>query len=262
MGIKNPKIDLFCKSKKKLVCLTAYTTYMAEIIDQYCDLVLVGDSLSMVLYGDKNTTKLSLRTMIQHGKAARKGIKKSVLVVDMPKNTYEKSSVVAIKNAKKIMKETNCDAIKIEGGVKIAKTIKSLVKNNIPVMGHIGLLPQQVTKSSDYRIKGKTKIEENIVINDLLAVQKNGAFSVVIEGVTEKLAIKLCKLAKIKTIGIGASKKCDGQVLVTEDMLGIFDKTAKFVKKYNDLKKIISSSVKKYSSDIVNHKFPTKNNVY
>ena len=262
MGIKNPKIDLFCKSKKKLVCLTAYTTYMAEIIDQYCDLVLVGDSLSMVLYGDKNTTKLSLRTMIQHGKAVRKGIKKSVLVVDMPKNTYEKSSVVAIKNAKKIMKETNCDAIKIEGGVKIAKTIKSLVKNNIPVMGHIGLLPQQVTKSSDYRIKGKTKIEENIVINDLLAVQKNGAFSVVIEGVTEKLAIKLCKLAKIKTIGIGASKKCDGQVLVTEDMLGIFDKTAKFVKKYNDLKKIISSSVKKYSSDIVNHKFPTKNNVY
>jgi len=262
MGIKNPKIDLFCKSKKKLVCLTAYTTYMAEIIDQYCDLVLVGDSLSMVLYGDKNTTKLSLRTMIQHGKAARKGIKKSVLVVDMPKNTYEKSSVVAIKNAKKIMKETNCDAIKIEGGVKIAKTIKSLVKNNIPVMGHIGLLPQQVTKSSDYRIKGKTKIEENIVINDLLAVQKNGAFSVVIEGVTEKLAIKLCKLAKIKTIGIGASKKCDGQVLVTEDMLGIFDKTAKFVKKYNNLKKIISSSVKKYSSDIVNHKFPTKNNVY
>ena len=262
MGIKNPKIDLFCKSKKKLVCLTAYTTYMAEIIDQYCDLVLVGDSLSMVLYGDKNTTKLSLRTMIRHGKAVRKGIKKSVLVVDMPKNTYEKSSVVAIKNAKKIMKETNCDAIKIEGGVKIAKTIKSLVKNNIPVMGHIGLLPQQVTKSSDYRIKGKTKIEENIVINDLLAVQKNGAFSVVIEGVTEKLAIKLCKLAKIKTIGIGASKKCDGQVLVTEDMLGIFDKTAKFVKKYNDLKKIISSSVKKYSSDIVNHKFPTKNNIY
>ena len=216
----------------------------------------------MVLYGDKNTTKLSLRTMIQHGKAVRKGIKKSVLVVDMPKNTYEKSSVVAIKNAKKIMKETNCDAIKIEGGVKIAKTIKSLVKNNIPVMGHIGLLPQQVTKSSDYRIKGKTKIEENIVINDLLAVQKNGAFSVVIEGVTEKLAIKLCKLAKIKTIGIGASKKCDGQVLVTEDMLGIFDKTAKFVKKYNNLKKIISSSVKKYSSDIVNHKFPTKNNIY
>ena len=262
MGIKNPKIDLFCKSKKKLVCLTAYTTYMAEIIDQYCDLVLVGDSLSMVLYGDKNTTKLSLRTMIRHGKAVRKGIKKSVLVVDMPKNTYEKSSVVAIKNAKKIMKETNCDAIKIEGGVKIAKTIKSLVKNNIPVMGHIGLLPQQVTKSSDYRIKGKTKIEENIVINDLLAVQKNGAFSVVIEGVTEKLAIKLCKLAKIKTIGIGASKKCDGQVLVTEDMLGIFDKTAKFVKKYNNLKKIISSSVKKYSSDIVNLKFPTKNNIY
>ena len=253
---------MFSKSTKKLVCLTAYTTYLAEIIDQYCDLVLVGDSLSLVLYGDKNTTKLSLRTMIQHGKAVRKGIKKSVLVVDMPKNTYEKSSVVAIKNAKKIMKETNCDAIKIEGGVKIAKTIKSLVKNNIPVMGHIGLLPQQVTKSSDYRIKGKTKIEENIVINDLLAVQKNGAFSVVIEGVTEKLAIKLCKLAKIKTIGIGASKKCDGQVLVTEDMLGIFDKTAKFVKKYNNLKKIISSSVKKYSSDIVNHKFPTKNNVY
>ena len=262
MGIKNPKIDLFCKSNKKLVCLTAYTTYMAEIIDQYCDLVLVGDSLSMVLYGDKNTTKLSLRTMIQHGKAVRKGIKKSVLVVDMPKNTYEKSSVVAIKNAKKIMKETKCDAIKMEGGVAIEKTIKKLIMNNIPVMGHIGLLPQQVTKSSDYKIKGKTKIEENIVIKDLLAVQKNGAFSVVIEGVTEKLAIKLCKLAKIKTIGIGATKECDGQILVTEDMLGIFDKTPKFVKKYNNLRKIISNSVKKYNSDIINLKFPTKKNIY
>ena len=262
MGIKNQKIDLFCKSKKKLVCLTAYTTYMAEIIDKYCDLVLVGDSLSMVLYGDKNTSHLSLSTMIRHGKAVQKGIQKSVLVVDMPKNTYEKSPEIALKNARKIMVETKCDAVKMEGGVTIAKTIKKLVNNNIPVMGHIGLLPQQVTKSSDYRIKGKSKIEEKIVINDLLAVQKNGAFSVVIEGVTEKLAIKLCKIAKIKTIGIGATKKCDGQVLVTEDMLGIFEKTAKFVKKYNNLKKIISNSVKKYSSDIINLKFPTKNNIY
>ena len=262
MGIKNPKIDLFCKSKKKLVCLTAYTTYMAEIIDEYCDLVLVGDSLSMVLYGDKNTTGLSLSTMIRHGKAVRKGIQKSVLVVDMPKNTYEKSPDIALKNARNIMRETKCDAVKMEGGVAIARTIKKLVNNNIPVMGHIGLLPQQVTKSSNYKIKGKIKIEENIVINDLLAVQKNGAFSVVIEGVTEKLAIKLCKLAKIKTIGIGASKKCDGQILVTEDMLGFFDKTAKFVKKYNNLRKTISNSVKKYSSDIVKHKFPTKKNTY
>ena len=262
MGIKNLKIDHFCKSKRKLVCLTAYTTYMAEIIDKYCDLVLVGDSLSMVLYGDKNTSHLSLSTMIRHGKAVQKGIQKSVLVVDMPKNTYEKSSEIALKNARKIIKETKCDAVKMEGGVAIAKTIKKLVNNNIPVMGHIGLLPQQVTKSSDYRIKGKSKIEEKIVINDLLAVQKNGAFSVVIEGVTEKLAIKLCKIAKIKTIGIGATKKCDGQVLVTEDMLGIFEKTAKFVKKYTNLKKIISNSVKKYSSDIINLKFPTKDNIY
>jgi len=160
------------------------------------------------------------------------------------------------------MRETKCDAVKMEGGVAIARTIKKLVNNNIPVMGHVGLLPQQVTKPSNYKIKGKIKIEENIVINDLLAVQKNGAFSVVIEGVTEKLAIKLCKLAKIKTIGIGASKKCDGQILVTEDMLGFFDKTAKFVKKYNNLRKTISNSVKKYSSDIVNHKFPTKKNTY
>jgi len=262
MGIKNQKIDLFCKSKKKLVCLTAYTTYMAEIVDKYCDLVLVGDSLSMVLYGDKNTSHLSLSTMIRHGKAVRKGIQKSVLVVDMPKNTYEKSPLIALKNAQKIIRETKCDAVKMEGGVAIARTIKKLVNNNIPVMGHIGLLPQQVTKSSEYRIKGKTKIEENIVIKDLLAVQKNGAFSVVIEGVTEKLAIKLCKLAKIKTIGIGASSKCSGQVLVTEDMLGIFDKTAKFVKKYNNLRYKISKSVKNYSSDIVNKKFPTKNNIY
>lgn len=263
MGVsKNFKIKKFCKTRRPLVCLTAYTKYMADILDNYCDLILVGDSLGMVVYGEENTSSLSLQTMINHGKAVRRGVNKSLLVVDMPKGTYEKSSIQALKNAKKIINETKCDAVKVEGGVKIKKIIKTLVKSNIPVMGHIGLLPQHVVKKEDYKVKGKTSEEEIDIINDLIAVQEAGAFSVVIEAVPEILAKKLCKMAKIKTIGIGASIKCDGQILVTEDMLGFFSKNAKFVKKYLNLNKIISKSVERYKLDILLKKFPNINYTY
>lgn len=260
--MNNKKIKIFCNTKRPLVCLTAYTKHMGEIIDKYCDLVLVGDSLSMVLYGNHNTMNVSLDTMINHGRAVRKGVKKSILVIDMPKGSYEKSPEFALKNAKNIFKETKCDAIKIEGGSKMSKTILKLTKNNIPVMAHIGLLPQQVSNKNNYYIKGKNIKEENAIIKDLEAVQSSGAFSVVIEAVTEQLANKLCKLSKIKTIGIGASKECDGQVLVTEDLLGFFRKTPKFVKKYDNLKKKITQSIKKYSIDVITKKFPTKKNIY
>jgi len=263
MGMKkNIKVIEFCKKKKPLICLTAYTKYMAEILDKYCDLILVGDSLGMVVYGEQNTSSVSLQTIINHGAAVRKGVLKSLLVVDMPKGSYEKSPNIALRNAKRILKETHCDAVKLEGGVEVKSIIKTLVKNNIPVMGHIGLLPQQVINPSDYRVKGRTKNEEKKIISDFIAVQKSGAFSVVIEAIPKILANKLCKISTIKTIGIGASNKCDGQVLVTEDMLGFFDKTPKFVKKYTSLKEQISKSVKKYSSDVLSRKFPNNKYTY
>jgi len=263
MGIKkNIKIQEFIKTRRPLVCLTAYTKYIAEIIDNYCDLILVGDSISMVLYGNENTSSVTLQTMINHGKAVRKGVSKSLLVVDMPKGSYEKSTTHALKNAKKIIRETKCDAIKIEGGTKVKNIIKALVRNNIPVMGHIGLMPQQVYHLKDYKVKGRTLEEENVIINDLMAVQEAGAFSVVIEAVPKVLADRLCKMSKIKTIGIGASNKCDGQILVTEDMLGFFDKNPKFVKKYAFIKNLLIKSVQNYRSDIISKKFPTKKNLY
>ena len=263
MGVKkNKKIQKFIKTRRPLVCLTAYTKYMAEIIDNFCDLILVGDSISMVLYGNKNTSSVTLQTMINHGKAVRKGVSNSLLVVDMPKGSYEKSTIHALKNAKKIIKHTKCDAVKIEGGTKVKNVIKKLVRNNIPVMGHIGLMPQQVYHLKDYKVKGRTSEEEKVIINDLIAVQEAGAFSVVIEAVPKILADKLCKMSKIKTIGIGASNKCDGQILVTEDMLGFFDKNPKFVKKYASMKNLLAKCVQNYRSDIISRKFPTKKNLY
>ena len=263
MIIKNKnKIKIFCKQKRPLVCLTAYNKHMATVIDPFCDLVLVGDSMAMVLYGETGTNNISLQTMIEHGKSVVKGCSKSIVIVDMPKGTYEASAIVALKNAKKILKETGCDGVKLEGGVKISDTIKLLVKNKIPVMGHVGLMPQQVEHPKDYKVKGRSLEEHELIINDLKAVEKAGAFSVVIEAVTENLANKLAILSKIKTIGIGASKKCDGQILVTEDLLGFFSKNAKFVKKYADISSYISKAVKKFKSDVISRKFPSKKNIY
>jgi len=263
MGIKNNnKIKIFCKQKRPLVCLTAYNKHMATIVDPFCDLLLVGDSLAMVLYGETNTSNVSLQTMIEHGKSVVRGCSKSIVIVDMPKGTYEASAKVALKNAKKILKETGCDGVKLEGGVKISHSIKLLVKNKIPVMAHIGLMPQQAKHSKDYKVKGRSLEEQELIISDLNAVEKSGAFSVVIEAVTEKLANKLTKLSKIKTIGIGASKKCDGQILVTEDLLGFFSKNAKFVRKYADINGFISKAIKKFKSDVISRKFPSKKNIY
>ena len=259
---KNIKIKIFCKQKRPLVCLTAYNKHMATIVDPFCDLVLVGDSLAMVLYGETSTNNISLQTMVEHGKSVVKGCSKSIVIVDMPKGTYEASAKLALKNAKKVLKETGCDGVKLEGGVKISNSIKLLVKNKIAVMGHIGLMPQQVKDPKDYKVKGRSLEESKLIINDLKAVEKAGAFSVVIEAVTEKLANNLTKLSKIKTIGIGASKKCDGQILVTEDLLGFFSKNAKFVKKYADISGFISKAIKKFKSDVIKRKFPSKKNVY
>ncbi len=259
------KIKLIIKKilkNRPLVCLTANNIYTAEILDSICDIILVGDSLGMVVYGENATNKVTLNMMINHGKAVRKGIKKSLMVVDMPKGTYEKSLSLAVKNAKKIKKLTNCDALKLEGGSKIFKLIKILVKNKIPVMSHIGLQPQKISDKKKFKVLGKTNKEESQIINDLLSVEKAGSFAVVLESVTESLAKKINKASNIPVIGIGASKNCDGQILVTEDLLGLFDRTAKFVKRYENLRSKIKHAAQRYYKDVVKGNFPGKNNIY
>ena len=255
------KLKLILK-KRPLVCLTANNIYTAEILDNICDIILVGDSLGMVIYGESRTNKVSLDMMINHGKAVRKGIKKSLMVVDMPKGSYENSTSLALKNAKKIKKLTNCDALKLEGGSKIIKLIKILIKNNIPVMSHIGLQPQKISNKKKFRVLGRTAKEEKKIINDLMFVEKAGSFAVVLESVTENLAKKINKISKIPVIVIGASKNCDGQILVTEDLLGLSNNFPKFVKRYENLRSKIKQAAQKYYIDVVKGKFPTKSNIY
>lgn len=251
---------IYFKSKP-IVCLTAYNKHFAELVDKHCDLVLVGDSLGMAFYGDKNTRNVTLNEIIRHAKSVRKGIKKSILVVDMPYGTYNNINA-AKKNAIRILKETKCDAVKLEGGYKISKIVSHLIKNNINVMGHIGLLPQKIKSTKGYKIFGKTKSEENKILKDLKALELAGVFAVVIEAVKENLANTIIKNSNVPIIGIGASNLCDGQILVLEDMLGLFRKVPKFVKKYCNLRKQINTAIKNFSKDTKNKKFPTKKNVY
>ena len=252
------KINL---KKKPIICLTSYNKFFAEIADQYCDIVLVGDSLGMAYYGDSSTRSVSLNDMIRHARSVRSGVKKALMVVDMPYGTC-KNPLLAKKNALRIIKETKCDAVKLEGGKEIKQIIKCLIKNKINVMGHIGLLPQKVQSKKNYKIKGINSAEKNQILNDLKNIQETGVFAIVLEAVTNETAKEVMKLSKVPIIGIGASQKCDGQILVLEDMLGMFKKVPKFVKKYSNLRGYIKKAVKEYAKDIKNEKFPTKNNIY
>lgn len=247
------------KFQRPIICLTAYTTPIAKIVDKFSDIVLVGDSVGMVLHGFKSTRNVSLDIMIMHGIAVRKGIKNSILVVDMPFKTYESSKNIALKNAKLIIKKTRCDAVKVEGGVKIFNVIKYLVDNGVSVMGHVGLLPQS---SKKYKVQGKSEVSYKKVLNDAIAVEKAGAFSVIVECVSLNLANKINKTVTIPTIGIGASNTCDGQVLVTEDLLGMNREVPRFVKKYEDLDLKIQQAIKKFSYDVKNKIFPSKSYLY
>ena len=253
----NEKLNL----NKPLVCLTSYNKFTAEIADEFCDIILVGDSLGMAYYGDENTRNVSLNEIIRHALSVRKGIKKSLMVVDMPYGTY-KDPKIALKNAKLILKKTKCDAIKIEGGSKVSNIIKLLVKNNIKVVGHIGLMPQSIKKTKDYKVKGKTDFEKKQLIHDFIQLQKAGVMSIVVEAVKAKVVEELINIAKIPIIGIGASPNCHGQILVLEDILGMFDRTPKFVKKYANLRQDIKKAIKKYSIDVKQRKFPNKKYTY
>ena len=254
--LKKIKRILIKKNKEKLVCLTAYSQNFAKLLDKHCDIILVGDSLANVLYGMQNTHKLSINTMIQHSVSVRQGVKKALMVVDMPKGSYDNPNQ-AKKNAKLLLKTTNCDAIKIESNNKNFKIIKEIVKAKIPVMGHIGFTPQFKNK---FKVEGKNSLEAKKLINESISVQKAGAFSIVLECITPITAKIITKLLKIPTIGIGSSSHCDGQILVTDDILGLSGFYPKFVKKYVNLNRVIEKAVKKYSREVKKRQFPQNKN--
>ena len=247
------------KNKSKIVCLTAYSKNIAEEVDKYVDIVLVGDSLGSVLYNYSTTRKVTLTEMINHSKSVRLGVKKSLMVVDMPFKTYT-SKNIALKNAKKIIKETKCDAVKLEGGKKIIKQVKFLIKNKIPVMGHLGLLPQSV--KGKFKSKGKTTREIKQLMSDALLLQKSGVFAIVLECVKTPIAKQITNDLKIPTIGIGSSVHCDGQVLVTDDLIGLNQTNIKFVKKFLNVKKYINSGLRKFALEVKSKKYPTKKHSY
>ena len=244
------------KNKTKIVRLTAYSKSIGKILDGYCDIVLVGDSMANVLYGLKNTHKITLDNIIQLTKSVKKGIKKSLLVVDMPKDTYSNFKK-AEKNVQKIFTRTGCDAIKLESNKKNYKIIKKLVQKKIPVMGHIGYTPQFKKK---FKIEGSSKDKANKLLQEAKLIEKAGAFSIVLECISPQASKLITSKLKIPTIGIGSSSYCDGQILVTDDMLGLSGFYPKFVKKYANLNRIIEKAVKKYTRDVKLNKFPTIKN--
>jgi len=257
----NNKIKKILKKKdnSKIVCLTAYSKNVAEEVDKYADITLVGDSLGSVLYNYDTTRKVTLTNMIDHARSVRLGVKKSLMVVDMPYNTYKTNSL-ALRNAKKIIKETKCDAVKLEGGKKIINQIKYLVRNKIPVMGHLGLLPQ--TTKGKFKSKGKTTREKNQLVNDAVLLQSNGVFGIVLECIKQTTAKQITQSIKIPTIGIGSSVNCDGQVLVTDDLIGLNNTSIKFVKKFINIKKYLNLGLKKFASEVKQKKYPLKKHSY
>ena len=253
MNLKIKKL-LKKKNKTKIICLTSYSKNISEILDKYTDIILVGDSLGSVLYSFDTTKKVNLNMIIEHSKSVRLGVKKSLMVVDMPFNTYRNKNE-ALKNAKKIIKYTKADAVKLEGGKRITEIIKYLRKNKINVMGHLGILPQ--SHKGKFRYKGKTSKERKNLLADALLLQKNGVFSIVLECIETSLAKEITKALKIPTIGIGSSVNCDGQVLVTDDLIGLNLTSIKFVKSFYDIRKHIDSAVRKFKDEVKKRKYPS-----
>ena len=250
------------KGKEPIVCLTSYTAPIARALDKYVDVLLVGDSLGMVLYDYENTLPVTLNQMIEHSKSVVGASENACVIVDMPFGTYEESKNLAFNNAAQIMKETNCDGVKLEGGQNMFETVKYLTDRSIPVMGHIGLQPQSVVIDGGYKIKGKNQFDWSKYIEDAKALEEAGAFSMVLEGMAEPLASEITSLLSIPTIGIGASPNCDGQILVTEDMIGLTNIAPKFVKEYINVGKLIEEAANSYSNEVRNREFPTKNHTY
>lgn len=250
------------KGSVPLVCLTAYTTPVAELADKHCDIVLVGDSVGMVLHGLDSTLGVTLDMMILHGKAVRRGVGKALMVVDMPFSTFEESPDQAFRNAARLMAETGCAAVKLEGGEAMAETVRFLTARGIPVMGHVGLTPQAVNAFGGYKVQGRGEAADAIR-RDAQAVAEAGAFSIVLEKVPESLARAITQELSVPTIGIGASPDCDGQILVVDDMLGIFTAfKPKFVKRYSDLGAQAEKAIAAYADDVRGRRFPDESHVF
>jgi 3-methyl-2-oxobutanoate hydroxymethyltransferase len=245
-----------------LVMLTAYTMRMAQLLDPHCEMLLVGDSLGQVIYGLPSTVPVTMEMMCAHGAAVVRGSWHALVAVDMPFGSYEGSPEQAFASASRIMKETGCAAVKLEGGEAMAPTIEFLNSRGIPVIGHVGLTPQAVNVLGGYAARGKSDAEADKIVRDAKAVAEAGAFCVVIEGVMEAIADKVTEAVAIPTIGIGASANCDGQVLVTEDMLGLFERTPRFVKRYADLASEIGEAATKYRDEVRARSFPTEDQTY
>lgn len=251
------------KGETPITVLTAYTTPMARMLDPYVDILLVGDSLGMVLYGFDSTLPVSLDMMIQHGAAVTRGSNQAAVVIDMPFGSYQESKEQAFRHAARVMKETGCQAVKLEGGVDLAPTISFLVKRGIPVMGHVGLMPQSVHQIGGYKARGKGLDESQAIMEDAKAIADAGAFSIVLEGVVESLADQITQKVPVPIIGIGASANCDGQVLVAEDMLGLFTNfKPRFVKRFADLAPLIETAVAEYAEEVKTRRFPGPEHVF
>jgi len=245
-----------------VVMLTAYTARMAQLLDPHCDMLLVGDSLGQVIYGLPSTIPVSLEMMCAHGAAVVRGSWHSVVVIDMPFGSYEASPEHAFASAARILKETGAAAVKLEGGEAMAATVAFLVARGIPVVGHVGLTPQAVNMLGGYAARGRSEAEEEKIVRDATSVADAGAFALVIEGVVEPIAARITREVACPTIGIGASAHCDGQVLVIDDMLGMFERTARFVKRYDDLAPRITAAAAAYAGEVRSRAFPSDAETY
>lgn len=250
------------KGVEPIVSLTAYHAHTAAIADKYCDFLLVGDSLGMVMHGYETTVPVSLELMIMHARAVVRGAKRALIVVDMPFGSYEESPEVAFRNAARVMKETDCGAVKLEGGRRMGETIHYLVERGIPVMGHIGLTPQSINVIGGFKAQGRESAQWTAIEEDAAIVAEAGAFSVVLEAMAEPLARRITQSIPIPTIGIGASAECDGQILVMEDMLGLSPRVPKFVKEFGRIGQSIEKAIGTYAEEVRNRNFPTSQHTY
>jgi len=250
------------KGGQPIVSLTSYHAHTAAIIDNFVDFILVGDSLGMVMHGLESTVPVTLDMMILQGKAVMRGASHALVVVDMPFASYEESPSVAFRNAARIMKETGCGAIKLEGGRHMAETVRFLTDRGIPVMGHVGLTPQSFNTLGGFKVQGRDEEGAEAIKADSIAVAEAGAFAIVIEGVVEPLARDITDLVQVPTIGIGASPACDGQILVLEDMLGLSPRVPKFVRRFGSLAAHIEGAVRDYADEVRARTFPASENVY
>ena len=258
--IRQRKVD--GTTEEPIVMLTAYTARQAQLLDAHCDLLLVGDSLGQVIYGLPSTVPVTLDMMANHAAAVVRGSYHSVVVVDMPFGAYEASPQQAFESAARLLKESGAAAVKLEGGEAMAETVAFLTRRGIPVMGHVGLTPQAVNMLGGYMARGRSDAEAEKIVTDAKALDEAGAFAIVVEGVVEPIAIEVTQAVACPTIGIGASAQCDGQVLVTEDMLGMFERVPRFVKKYGNIAETIEQTAAKYAEEVRARSFPGEEQTY